>query len=335
MRFKADDLTKPVSEELRCGEDREYDPVFQLLEGGLQSKSEQEYGDTVIPGSGPDWKGVGEHAGALLDRTRDLRVLTYAAISQLHNSGFPAFTESLEALNACMEKYWDNIYPLLDAEDNNDATMRFNSLQVLDDRQMVGDGMERAPLVELKGIGTFSLRDIELAEGKHQPAEGEEVQDLALIQGAFGDAGADEMTALGQSLLGSKKALERTASLFDELAPEAGMLDFDETLKSLSDIIHAVKTYAPVAAAAAGGEDNEEGGEEKVVAHSGAINTRNDVVTAIDRICEYYTAQEPSSPVPILLRRAQRLVSKSFEEILEDMLPESVAKAKVFSGKSD
>jgi type VI secretion system protein ImpA len=72
-----------------------------------------------------------------------------------------------------------------------------------------------------------------------------------------------------------------------------------------------------------------------VVAHSGAINTRNDVVTAIDRICEYYTAQEPSSPVPILLRRAQRLVSKSFEEILEDMLPESVAKAKVFSGKSD
>jgi type VI secretion system protein ImpA len=39
--------------------------------------------------------------------------------------------------------------------------------------------------------------------------------------------------------------------------------------------------------------------------------------------------------VPLLLRRAQRLVEKSFMEILEDMVPDGVSQAKIVSGKSD
>jgi type VI secretion system protein ImpA len=58
------------------------------------------------------------------------------------------------------------------------------------------------------------------------------------------------------------------------------------------------------------------------------------VIQAIDRICEYYTANEPSSPVPLLLRRAQGLVAKSFYEILEDMIPDSVAQAQIIGGDS-
>jgi len=68
---------------------------------------------------------------------------------------------------------------------------------------------------------------------------------------------------------------------------------------------------------------------------SNAINGRKDVIRAIDRICEYYATHEPSSPVPLLLRRAQRLVAKSFYEILEDMIPDSIAQAKIISGKTD
>jgi type VI secretion system protein ImpA len=337
MRLSARELAQPVSDDLPCGEDLEYDPAFQQLEAMLQTKSEQEFGDTVIPGTGPDWKGVGKQAIDLLKRTRDLRVLSYAAISQLHTDGLGAFRDALEALNACLEAFWENIYPQLDVEDNNDATMRFNTLQILNDHKMVCEGLEHTPLVVLKGIGSFSLHDIELAEGKIDADSGEEVQDIAIIQGAFGDAGADSLTALGSAVGGSMEQLNRTAELWGQLAPDAAVLDIDEALKSLKDIHHAIGTYAPVAAAAVTGEGA--GGEGVAgtapAAHiSSTIKNRNDVIQAIDRICEYYTANEPSSPVPLLLRRAQGLVAKSFYEILEDMIPDSVAQAQIIGGDS-
>jgi len=336
MRLSAKELSQPVSEDQPCGEDLEYDAAFQQMEAMLQTKSEQEFGDTVIPGAGPDWKGVGEQAVDLLKRTRDLRVLSYAAISQLHTAGLAAFSDGLEALNACLETFWDNIYPQLDADDNNDATMRFNTLQVLNNRELVCEGLIRSPLVVLKGVGGFSLRDIELAEGKVKAADGEEVQDIAIIQGAFGDASPDELTALGAALGGSMEQLNRTTELWGKLAPDAPALDVDDTLKTINNIRHAMGTYAPVVAAAVSGEELAEGADSAASAPaSSVIKNRNDVIRAIDRICEYYTSNEPSSPVPLLLRRAQRLVAKSFYEILEDMVPDSMAQARIISGKTD
>ena len=341
MRLSAKELIQPVSDDLPCGEDLEYDPAFQQMEAMLQTKSEQEFGDTVIPGTGPDWKGVSKQAVDLLKRTRDLRVLSYAAISQLHTDGLGAFRDALEALNACLETYWDIIYPELDAEDNNDATMRFNTLQILNDRHMVSEGLEHTPLVVLKGIGGFSLHDIDLSEGKVSAASDEDVQDIAIIQGAFGDADAGDLAALGAAIGGSMEQLNRTAELWGTLAPDANVLDVDETLKTLKDIRDAISKYAPVAAAVAAGEvvvgedAAEDAGTTASRPASGAINNRNDVIQAIDRICDYYALHEPSSPVPLLLRRAQGLVAKSFYEILEDMIPDSVAQAQVIGGNSD
>ena len=336
MSLSAKELSQPVSEEQPCGEDLEYDPEFQQMETMLQSKSEQEFGDTVIPGSGPDWKGVGKQAENILKRTRDLRALSYGAISQLHTSGLAAFRDGLEALNDCMEKFWEPIFPLLDVEDNNDATMRLNTLQVLNDRSMVGEGIEHSPLVVLKGVGGFSFHDIQLAEGKIDPSGGEEVHDIALIKGAFGEASLEDMTALGGAIGGTIEQLERSVTLWSSLATDAAALDVDETMKSLKEVLHAINTYAPVAAAAVSGEDVVDMIETAAaVPLSGAITSRNDVVRAIDRVCEYYSVHEPSSPVPLLLRRAQRLVAKSFYEILEDMVPDSVNQARVIGGKSE
>ena len=158
-----------------------------------------------------------------------------------------------------------------------------------------------------------------------------------MIQGAFTDANSEDLTALGEALGGAKEQLKRTAELWGQLAENADALDLDDTLKTLDRIRHAVKTYSPVAAAAAGDEERVEGeGEAAVqVQESGVINSRNDVIRAIDKICAYYEANEPSSPVPLLMRRAQRLVTKSFYEILEDMIPDSLPQAKVISGKTE
>jgi type VI secretion system protein ImpA len=68
---------------------------------------------------------------------------------------------------------------------------------------------------------------------------------------------------------------------------------------------------------------------------TGEIRSREDVVAALDRICQYYNRYEPSSPLPLLLARAKRLASKNFLEIVKDLTPDAVAQIQNLSGVSE
>ena len=241
MKLSAEQLKQPVSADSPSGEDLEYDPVFQEMEVMMETTAEQEFGDTIIPGSGPDWKGVASQVDDLNNRTRDLRVLTCGALADLILKGLKTFSESLQSLNVCIETFWDSIHPELDVDDDNDATMRLNALQIFNNYEMVNFGLARAPLLEVRGLGSFSLRDIELAEGKSNPVGDEVVQDIALIQGAFGDADSEVIGTLNASVKDSITQLKRTAELWDKLATNAPGLDFEEILKVLGEIRAAVQ----------------------------------------------------------------------------------------------
>jgi type VI secretion system protein ImpA len=62
------------------------------------------------------------------------------------------------------------------------------------------------------------------------------------------------------------------------------------------------------------------------------IRSRDDVIRVLDKLCDYYAQYEPSSPLPLLLKRAKRLTSLSFMEIIQDLAPEAVAQAKSIGG---
>ena len=61
---------------------------------------------------------------------------------------------------------------------------------------------------------------------------------------------------------------------------------------------------------------------------SGKVNSRDDVIRAIDAIVEYYGAREPGHPVPVLMRRARHWVTMDFLTLLDDMVPESLTTAR-------
>ena len=102
MALTLEDLIKPVSDEDPCGEDVEYDPLFVEMETMFESTPEQEYGDTIIAGSGPDWMGVRDNALALLERSRDLRALVYGALASMHTDGSDK-PKTLETPNSAAE----------------------------------------------------------------------------------------------------------------------------------------------------------------------------------------------------------------------------------------
>ena len=68
---------------------------------------------------------------------------------------------------------------------------------------------------------------------------------------------------------------------------------------------------------------------------SGVVRSRQDAIRALDAVSTFFRQHEPSSPVPLLLDRAKRLVSKSFLEVLADIAPEALGQARSAGGLKD
>lgn len=60
--------------------------------------------------------------------------------------------------------------------------------------------------------------------------------------------------------------------------------------------------------------------------NSANIESRKDVIRALDAICSYYARKEPGSPVPLLLARAKSWVDMAFLDIMTDLSPDSLDK---------
>ncbi len=347
-RIDADSLLQQISEDLPCGEDLEYDAAFGELERASRGKPEHAMGDTVVPAEDADWKEVQDLAVQLLSRTKDLRVLVYLTRAQLHTEGLVGFSDGLRVLGETLEQYWDTVHPQLDPDDNNDPTLRVNTIMTLCDPETVLRSVREAPLVTSRTFGRFGYRDVAVAHGDMSPPSGAdgELPDIATISAAFKEGDLEELKATAGAVAEALERADGIESFVTEKVGAQNAPNLDElrtTLKAIQKILSeqlAERGVGNGAAAEIGdagngseaAESGESAGAAPGVAVSGRINSRDDVIRVLDRVCEYYARNEPSSPVPMLLRRAQRLVSKDFMEILRDLVPDGVSQAETFSG---
>ena len=68
---------------------------------------------------------------------------------------------------------------------------------------------------------------------------------------------------------------------------------------------------------------------------SGPIRSREDAIRALDAVAMFFRGNEPSSPVPLFIERAKRLVGKNFLEALEDIAPAALPQARDAGGIKD
>ena len=64
----------------------------------------------------------------------------------------------------------------------------------------------------------------------------------------------------------------------------------------------------------------------------GVIQSREDARRALDRVCEYLERHEPSNPASLFARRAQRLLSMQFLDIMRELSPDSISHLEMLTG---
>jgi len=337
-----------ISPEAPCGEDLTYDPAYLELERLARGTEERQVGDVVVPAEEPNWREVANAALALLERTRDLRVILYATVAALRVEGLPGLRDGLALLRATLERYWETLHPQLDPDDP-DPIERVNLIAALvAPESNLGDPyrflrrIREAPLCDSRQLGRFCYRDIQLARGEIAPPSGGEAPpDASQIEAAFQDTDPELLQDTARAANEALEHLQAIDAFLTETlgASEAPNLDAARSLleqigRELADQLSRRGLAAPAAEAEtpAGEAPQAAAKEEAAQPPSGEIRSPQDVIAALERICRYYEANEPSSPVPLLLRRAQRLVSKSFVEIIQDLNPDGVRQIELICG---
>lgn len=327
------ELLAEVSPDLPCGENLEYDAAFQSMEVAAKGKAEQQFGDTIVEAEEPDWREVKSHALAVLQRSRDLRAAVQLTIALARTDGLAGVANGLQLIDGLIDRHWDHVHPQLDPDDGNDPMFRMNTLARLTGDEMI-KGLREAPLVESRVMGRFNLRDIDLASGMISPSGEEEVPRMSAIQGAFLDGELEDIQANADAI---ERALATSAALDQRLLERVGssnVPNLDRVATTLRELQRVLLEQLARRGVGAGPESPVAVDAVEAAAPSGPgqMTCREDAIKMIEVMSEWFQRHEPSSPVPLLLLRAKRLISKNFMEILRDIAPGGVSEAETIGG---
>ncbi|MBK0327140.1 type VI secretion system protein TssA [Rhodobacteraceae bacterium F11138] len=343
-----DVLLKSISDDSPSGENLEYDQTFTEMELAALPVEEQQVGDSTTAGQDPDYREVIAKALAVLEQSHDLRAGVFLADAILHIEGLTGFADATTLLRGHLEQFWDTCHPELDEDDDNDPTMRVNAIQGLCGQPgglagaaPVYRSLNRAPLTDSRGFGRFSMRDMDVAEGQITLPEGETGPDTATISAAFQDTDPETLAATLAAVQTAARNVRAIMAVFDDKTPGQGP-ELDPLIKLLDRAAQRLGEYAkaPTASADEGDAQTADAATASspspasapVAAAPGEVNSRTDVSNALDRIINYYRQHEPSSPIPILLERAKRLVNADFLTIMQDIAPGEVENVRMLGG---
>lgn len=334
-------LLEAISPDAPCGDNLEYDAHFLDLERAAKGKEETQF----EPGEPPDWRAVVDKASTVLSRSKDMRAAVYLTQGLLRTNGFEGLNEGLSLLLALLERYWDEIHPQLDPDDGNDPTTRVNILGSLCDPDTSLIGVRLAPLVNSRTFGKLSLRDIEIASGKVSLPEDadEHPLDITSVDAAFQECELDQLRATANACKGALALVAKIENLMTDNVGTSNAVGFNDLTKVLKEAnLPLSEQLAKRGDDITQSDDAGEGdpsmasGETATgAANLAQINSPDDVIRAIDKITDYYARHEPSSPVPLLLKRAKGLISKDFMEILRDLAPDGVGQAENITGSKE
>ncbi|KWK69085.1 ImpA family type VI secretion system protein [Burkholderia stagnalis] len=333
------DWLTPVSDGAPCGPDLEYDHDFVVLFAGAAPRQDVQYG-TFVGGPEPlNWSEIERDCRRLMLRTKDMRVAVLYTRCRTRLGGAVGLAEGTGLLATWLQTFPDAIHPQAGVDDDREAAldMRMNALQGLADP----DGLltDVREIVLMKSTATrLQVRDVERAFAHPRPADAiapdsveQQLQDLRLQQPATMSAFDETISNLAAINMWCAAHLESYLPDFSSLMRLLQLLQQGESHTG----------SAPDHTSAFGDPDPDErirdeaaAAESLPVPHNcelldtaqppsvasrtdGAPSDRQAALALISAARDWFETNEPSSPVPVLLKRAEQFVGKRYAEAVK------------------
>lgn len=342
----ADDALSTLGDEHPCGHSLESDTDFATLQSKLRPRTEVQYGDFIQHTGGPDWSEVERDARALLRRSRDLQVLVWYTRARTQQAGATGLLEGLQWIAGLLHAWPDHVHPQLTLEGELDPAVRANTLTALVDPEGLLHDVRQLQVTT--GSGTrLTVDDVERGLAKVRQADAPSPD--AVRQQLFElQARKDEtlrhlqacLAVLGELQALCRKQLGADASdlsaLMQLLQPLAALQ------RSKGEVRPETKRSEAPADPSIGqetGQDLRQSARERelsalkaqeaetvaALAPRSLADQKAQVLHALQSTRLWIEDNEPSSPVAVLLRQAERLWGKRFSEVAQAIPPDLLA----------
>ena len=306
--FNLDQLLQPVSAVKPCGDDITFSQELDAIARARQHDDPSlDQGEWVVALKEADWPFVATRCEQLIaSHSKDLRVAVWLAEAHAKTRHFRGLGDGYALLAGLCERYWDGLYPLVE---EGDTEQRIGNLFWLLTRtpQLVREiALTDGP------DGRFSLQDFDAARQRaaasaQQPDNGwgelrqEEGVTLAQMELArqkntrqFSDALLADAQYCMQSLLSLERCIDARFGI-----------DGPSFRAAREALEHAIHFIAPMPldgefAAALPGAPAASG----VPGNTGAIVQRQQALSQLRQVADFFRRTEPHSPVAYLADKA-------------------------------
>ncbi|MBU9579628.1 type VI secretion system protein TssA [Ralstonia mannitolilytica] len=323
------ELLEPISEAEPCGKDLEYDTEFVLLQASASPGGGAQYGEFVSTPEAINWSDVERDCRRLLLRTRDIRILVLLLRSRVRQDDAAGLRDGLAILAQLLMQWPDAIHPQFIVDGEPDPAVRANALAALTDPQgLLQDIRELA--ITPKGAMRLQVRDVERALKVPRIADAlapesvlQQLQDLRRKQDPTMQAFEE---ALGFAVSIDAWARQYLPHDHPELTPLLKLLGLvADTTPRLAVVSPPTEHSEPLPAATLGEHDTGPNAGAprqslQLPSEHQPLDRPMDRETVLDTIRNaraWFETHEPSSPVALLLKQAERLTGKPFGEVFQ------------------
>jgi type VI secretion system protein ImpA len=330
-------LCEPIDDDAPCGPDLDlaYDPEYSLFvasaEGILPEESFFTFNRTAN-----DLPKESRRTEALLQRSRDLRLLVLLAKFRILNRELDGFAQALAAMAALLRARWEQVHP---AAEDEDFGLRIVVIESLDDMKSVIMPLQHAPLAMSRRVGAVNYRMVQIAQGEVVAREGEPAPDLATVESGFADSEMPVLLASRDNIGAARAALADMQACVEEQG--AGSLSLDRlsgALAKVAAVVEAAIVRRDPAAAQAPAQIQEDAPADGAPAAATGpaatipLATAAEISRALLSAELYFRTSEPSSPALLLVAQARQLVGKSLAESVQLLIPNHSSDAMINLG---
>lgn len=329
-------LCEPLSPQAPCGVDLE---DTQLL---ASFDAFRIFGRDTPLSPEVDWSEIRQRSLDALTQSRDLRLLVHLAAATLRLEGLAPFCDILVVADRWLSEHWELVFPRV----VDDALLRKNALSCLADPMAIVAALRRAAMVTHRQFGSVTLRDIDPATGQTDSTETDRgMPDPARIEAVLTATPGGELETLVSVLSNGTNSLDNIVSNMQQHAGPQSAPELAALAKSLTRMrkllaehlasrvgSNSTSPQTSVQPGPSAAEETMNVTDAYKGTDNGEIKSRQDAIRAIDAAVLFFRKYEPSSPVPLLLERARRLVAKDFMEVLKDIAPDGLPQARIIGG---
>ncbi len=281
------------------------------------------------------WQNLSPKASQLLNKSKDLWIAYFWTAAETRLRSLEGLRDGLKLIKGLLEDFWDSVHPQQQRTESV-PRRRIAPLEQLATTPFIVMVRESI-LVRGSNGNIIRVKDVLASLGAWDPPEGTSRPDAAALQtqimGSLNDAAR---TQLQTTIAQIAEYLEALPEIFEQKTGGEASLKLDELGRMMTalnqftaDSLNAERLPPPISQGSSPPgtltpSPIAPGAQQARPAAPGEINSREEAAATLDKVSRFFEKYEPTSPLPMLLRRAKLLIGKNFLETLQDLTPDAV-----------